>query len=392
MKKMKNAMFIIAAGLLTVTVATVSCSKKDNGTTTPPPTPTISSISPTTDTVGQVITITGTGFTSASTVTVGGITATPVTFTSATSISVKVPTGATGTAAVVVKTGSLSSSASNITVGAAQFKTADGKTASSQVETNNLIGYWPFDGSTTDGIYGTAPALSGGTITYVTGVIGQAAHFNNAWLTYPKTATAASSDNSVGSVGNNDTLQHGFTISMWLQVPDTSLLTDAFALYSPNIPNYPLMGIWYRKHAGNVFDFDGGAGTVDNTGPTVDYADFQAGGKYTFKDSLTWAFVAMVYDTASHSLFYYANDVKIATVALGAPTNSEALLMIAPNYATFGTAEAYQRTPGDANTSNTVPGYISDGLTGNIDDVRFFNKTLTATDIDDLYQLGNHGQ
>jgi hypothetical protein len=158
---------------------------------------------------------------------------------------------------------------------------------------------------------------------------------------------------------------------------------------------HPLTGIWYRKHAGNVFDFDGGMGTVDGGGPTVDYHDFQAGGTFSFDDSLTWAFVAMVYDTTgSHKLLYYANNVKIATISLASSLGiaDEPMLMIAPNYATFGTAEAYQRTPGDANTGNTVPSYISDGLTGNIDDVRLYSKTLTATDLDDLYQLGNHGQ
>jgi hypothetical protein len=276
--------------------------------------------------------------------------------------------------------------------GSGGLPSIDGFTSSNQVAAANLAAYWPFDNSTTENNSGKAPALSGGTISYVAGKLGTAAHFNNAWLTYPSTATWASPDNSVGSVGNNDTLKNGFTISMWMQVPDTSLLTNAFCLVSPNIPNYPLMGIWYRKHAGNIFDFDGGAGTVDKNGPTIDYADFQAGGKYTFKDSLTWAFIAMVYDTASHSLLYYANNIKIATVALPAPTNSEPLLMIAPNYATFGTVEGYQRTPGDNNSANTVPLYISDGLTGNIDDVRLFNKTLTAQQLSDLYQLGNQGR
>ena len=392
MKKMKNAMYVIAGGLLMVTVATVSCSKSSPAA--PVVVPTIATI-PATDTVGKTITITGTGFSSATTVNFPGAAGTSIaSINGTTTITVVVPSGATvGAGTVTVTTGTGTSTGSSVTIVAAStLFTIDGYTASNQVASANLAGYWPFDGSTAESNSGKSPELSGGTITYVTGKIGQAAHFNNAWLTYPSTATWASPDNSVGSVGNNDTLKNGFTISMWIQVPDTSLLTDAFALYSPNIPNYPLMGIWYRKHADSVFDFDGGAGTVDNTGPTIDYTDFQAGGKYSFKDSLSWAFIAMVYDTLSHSLFYYANNVKIATVPLGAPTNSEPMLMIAPNYATFGTAEAYQRTPGDANTTNTVPGYISDGITGNIDDVRLFNKTLTAEQINDLYQLGNHGQ
>jgi hypothetical protein len=392
MKKMKNAMFVIAGGLLMVTVATVSCSKSS-----PAPTaavPTISSI-PATDTVGKTITITGTGFSNATTVNFPGAPGTSIaSISGTTTITVVVPSAATvGAGTVTVTTGTGTSAGSSVTIVAANtLFSIDGFTASSQVASANLAGYWPFDGSTAESNSGKGPALSGGTITYVSGKIGQAAHFNNAWLTYPTAATWASADNSVGSVGNNDTLKNGFTISMWLQVPDTDLLTNTFSLFSPNIPTYPLMGIWYRKHADSVIDFDGGAGTVDNNGPTIDYADFQAGGKYSFKDTASWAFIAMVYDTLSHSLFYYANNIKIATIPLPAPTNSEPLLMVAPNYATFGTVEAYQRTPGDNTSSNTVPSYISDGLTGNIDDVRLFNKTLTAQQLNDLYQLGNHGQ
>ncbi|RZK44614.1 MAG: hypothetical protein EOO59_21720, partial [Hymenobacter sp.] len=72
--------------------------------------PTITSLSASAELPGMPVVITGTGFTSGSTVSFGGVAATSVTYTSATSLTVLVPaSAAVGSSVVVVTTGGQSS-------------------------------------------------------------------------------------------------------------------------------------------------------------------------------------------------------------------------------------------------------------------------------------------
>jgi uncharacterized protein (TIGR03437 family) len=397
MKKTKNVMLIIISGLLMVTIATVSCSKSSTPATTAP---VVDSISPSAaDTIGEAITITGTSLSGAS-VTVGGFAATIVTV-SATSITVTIPAGvAAGTAPVVVTTAGGATSPFNITIvgSSTAFKITTGPDAgdnsSNQIATANLIAYWPFDGSTNESLSSSGPTLTGGTITYVPGRIGEAANFANAWLTFPSSATGAGAATNL--FNSSDTLQNGATISVWEQVPDTSQLTTLFQLSVPAVANWPEFGIQYRKHADSTFDLDGGLTNVDGTGthPSYQYAFGLSG-----KDSGSWGFVTMVYDTtAGGRLIYYFDGAAVGTPVSVAPGSGsaqifpapEALLLVTPNYASIGTAEGNGYTPGD--TTNPPASYMSYGITGNLDDIRFFNTSLSAQQVSDLYQLGLHGE
>jgi hypothetical protein len=80
-------------------------------TLTASPAPTISGLSLAAELPGMPVVITGTGFTAASTVSFGGVAASAVSYTSATSLTATVPAGAaTGSSTVVVTTGGQSSS------------------------------------------------------------------------------------------------------------------------------------------------------------------------------------------------------------------------------------------------------------------------------------------
>jgi IPT/TIG domain-containing protein len=105
-------------GTISVTDSEGTATSATTFTVTPSPTPTITSFAPTTGAVGDVITLTGTGFTGASGITFNGTAATTFTVDSDTSITVTVPTGATTGAIVVTTPGGTATSTTDFTVSA----------------------------------------------------------------------------------------------------------------------------------------------------------------------------------------------------------------------------------------------------------------------------------
>jgi uncharacterized repeat protein (TIGR03803 family) len=98
---------VVSPDAITGTVSVTTPSGKISSLRTVPILPTIQSFTPTSGPVGQLVTITGTGFTGASKVTFGGVKATSFTVVSATEITATVPTGAkTGVIAVTTAGGS----------------------------------------------------------------------------------------------------------------------------------------------------------------------------------------------------------------------------------------------------------------------------------------------
>ena len=386
MKRIKNDWLVIIGSLLLMITAFIACSKKDTPIPSLPKA-TITSFSPTTAYTGDTITITGTNFTGATAVTFGGTAAASFKVISATSIIAVVGTGTSGSVGVTISggTGTLAGFVYN-----SGLPPVDGYGSSNDVEPASLIAYWPFEGNATEKVHAAVPALTGGGATsYVAGRIGQAIHLDSSWITYGPNSTSASADNT--TFGSNDTLQNGFTISLWAQVAQTETLSTLLQFSSPNIPNWPLLGIQYRKHADNSFDFDGGFSNVDSAGPHIAYAGLFK--EPAFMDTLTWAFVSMTYDASAKSLKYYANGQLVNTIDLLSkglfPNPAEPLLLIAPNYPSIGAAEGKVTTP---TSVNDPAGYMAYGIKGNVDDIRVFNKTLTDKQISDLYILGNQGR
>ncbi len=387
MKTIKNVW--LAINSFFILALAVSCSSKDNNPAPPVvPKPTVTSISPDTAQSGATVTITGTNLTGATAVSFGGIPATSFNVTNATTIAAVV--GAGGSGDVVVTTPGGTATLSGFVLKAPDI---DGFGSSDDIQPAYLIAHWPFDGSTTELKNNASPVLMGGAQTYVTGKIGQALHLESGWLTYGPESTGASADNT--TYASNDTLQNGFTLSMWTQAPFSDDLATLFMLASPNIPNWPLMGIQFRKHTGSsTFDFDAGISNVDGTGPHVSYNTLFK--EPAFVDTASWAFITMKYTVSEteKSLKYYANGELVQTFDLLTqggtfPDPAASLLMIAPNYPIIGAAESRNTVPGSV---NDPVGFMSYGMTGTIDDIRLFKATLTDDEIKALYHLGSAGR
>jgi IPT/TIG domain-containing protein/concanavalin A-like lectin/glucanase superfamily protein len=401
MKKIKNAMLLAIGSLTVMTVAMTSCTSKPN----PTPAPTVTAVTGTTS-AGGAITIAGTGFTSTgTTATIGGISFT-VTFVSSTSLTATVPSSLTtpGSYNVIVTVNGTASTAFPVTIG---LPPVGPYTSSDQVESANRIAKWTFDNTLAEDVSGLSPTLSSGSssYTYVTGKVGTAISLTNGWLTYPSSSgsnhIAPSFDNT--TFGSNDTLQNGYTFSVWVKVPvspvdggGNALLGAIFQL-NTTIDQWGGYGLAYRKHADSSFDFDADFFNIDFNGPHFSYGTYYAGN--VLKDTASWAFLAMVYDTTGgRHLKYYTNGSLVATKDVSAAfvhSATEPLLIPAPNYASFGTFQGTDQTtsaPHVPGATSPILGFQTNGITGVIDDARLFKATLSATEVNDLYLLGNQGR
>ncbi|UAY52991.1 IPT/TIG domain-containing protein [Ferruginibacter albus] len=376
--------FIIAVIVIT------SCTKESS--LIPPPT--ITSYSPTIDTAGGIITIKGTGFTGASVVSFNGIAAS-FTVINDTTLTAIAPAGTGGTIQVTAPGGTATYNGFSVVDPGLGYCDCG---ASYMVGRNNLIAHWTFDSTDKEDISGLTPILTGGSSSYVTGVLGKAISFTNGWLTYPATATFAGVVNT--TINSNDTFKTGFTISMWAQIPAPSdtLLTNLFQLSCTAVKNYPVAGIGFRKYRDSTLQLAGGLTNIDSFGiyPSYDSAFL----KTKVKDTFEWAFIAMDFNASAKQLDYYYNGALIGSAVLSKDTadgssaifhKSRKLAIPAPNYATIGAFESTTTFPSAPN-GHQLPGFMKDGFTGALDDIRLFNKTLSATEIGLLYQYGSMGK
>jgi uncharacterized repeat protein (TIGR03803 family) len=125
----------VPTGAKTGTVTVVRPSGSLNSIQSFKVTPTISSISPTGGPIGTVVTVTGTGLTQTTKVTIGGVKATTFTVKSDSSVSVTIPTACkTGKITVTTNGGSATSSTSfNVTPTITSFTPTSGKIGTSVV-------------------------------------------------------------------------------------------------------------------------------------------------------------------------------------------------------------------------------------------------------------------
>ncbi|HSY76004.1 MAG TPA: IPT/TIG domain-containing protein [Bacteroidia bacterium] len=392
---MKNAVLIIV-GLFIVAIAVISCKK--NAIQERPPV--INSFSPQYDTLEGTVTIVGMGFTGATAVSFGGAAALSFKVISDDTITAIVGLGGTGNVSVTTA-GGIGTRAGF------QFPLIFCGCNSSEavVPSYNLIAHWPFDGNANEAISNLGPLNEGGDTAYVKGRIGQAIRFTNGWLTYPAGATFAGVVNSV--LNTNDTLQNGFTITLWAQInvanAGDTLIKNLFQLSGTDgtTPNWPLAGIAVKKFVNDSMFLFGGLTNRDSLGthPSYDSAAFNG----SVKDTLQWAFIALVYDSSSHSLQYYFNgntsgnafvgqsNLLMGSVSGSVFEQSSVLHLPAPNYATIGAFESKAIFPSSLDNL-PLPTFMATGFTGVLDDIRVYNITLNAQNINDLYVLGGEGK
>ena len=199
---------------------------------------------------------------------------------------------------------------------------------------------------------------------------------------------------TIAKIDQATVLANGFTVSFWAKLPSSQTnFTSLFSINGAIGDIFSLVDIAYRKN-GDVFDFDGSLTNVDGGGThsTGFASNVQGPTNSGFSFTGTeWALITMTYDDATRKISYYGNGVKVpgdytvpTSVIAASPSQFE-LITGAVQQVSFGTLSLNPPfTSGPAIDAS----YQGAGLIGSLDDVRLFDRALSATDIADLYTLG----
>ena len=249
------------------------------------------------------------------------------------------------------------------------FNTAD------EVGASNLVAYWGLNGNDKETKTG-ANAANTKNATYVTGKKGQAVSFAAGYLQYNEIATL----NALKS----------FTVSAWVQVKNNANApTPFFSLtrqgeWAGSINMLAETGQY--KAVSDTLKIKGLFVSKLTTGDSFQDSlnEPNKGGDLAFKGAGKWVHLVITYDGATSLFLVYGNGKKISnpeweqrgtTGPLNAATPSKVVLGAWGTNLPGGTADSWQ-----------VP------MTGLMDEVRVYNKPLSAGDISTLYQLEDAGR
>ena len=254
-----------------------------------------------------------------------------------------------------------------------------GYSSSDSVAATNLVAYWNFDGNKNEIESGTA-ATSSENDTYTTGVKGQAIKLDSGYVFYNSIpALNAMTTFSVSAwvqVRNNfDTLGNAFTSMIFqLSKPNSTFGNINLGLetnWKPADNDTLVVHGWYTDPSGGLQD-----NRNDPFGTPAKGVVLDTTGK--------WINVMMTIDNSTPVNFrIYANGQEIGAYN---ERGTNVYTPLTPASVIIG--GWLNNVPGQPHTSDEWP----HAFVGSIDQVRVYNKTLSADEISALYQLEKAGR
>ncbi len=253
-----------------------------------------------------------------------------------------------------------------------------------EVGSASLLAYFPFNGNLTETKSGKAPSKNVGN-SFATGIKGQALNLANGYLSYPITI-------------GNDKLQ-SFTISAWVNLSNNGKFTQILTLSETTSPD-----IW-----GNInlcAETGWFPATSDTLVPKILMRPY-IGTEYTgqdnrpdpkgnppvgvFKKGGKWGHIVAKYDGSTSKLTIFGDGVKISNPAWEERKFKDALI----GNATFKATNVLLFGSMCSSENGTFTAPLPDWsklFTGQMDEVRIFNKALSDADINSLYELEKAGR
>lgn len=243
--------------------------------------------------------------------------------------------------------------------------TINGFTSVAEIGGGSLVGYWAFNGNYVDSVSNTAGTPK--STTFAPGFKGQALQgATNAYV-------LAAPSNAI------KTLQ-SFTISEWVNTPP---------------PSNGIIGIFSlantTKFWGNIeIFFENGS---DNTNGKLRVHVGKNGTDNTYSvDNVrnlfnSWVNITVSYDASSSMFNLFVNGSKVHSGTAGTLTGP--LNFVDVGNLVFGTVQ-FMTTPSQTSTHGAEP--WASFLTGQIDEVRVYNKALTESEVQALVVLQGKGK
>lgn len=259
----------------------------------------------------------------------------------------------------------------------------DGFNNSDEIASSALIAKWTFDSNNNETKSGTAPTGSQG-VSSTTGIKGNGAKFDKGYLVYPSITSLSS---TLGS----------FSISTWVKVQNNGTSSSIFlSLTRPN------------EWAGNI-NFMAETGWAPATNDSITFkglivSDNEFGWQDT-RNAVTvsaqdaadghiangnpvggeWAHAVLTFDGPSRVFQVYSNGVKISNPKWEV-RGAEGMVVnfFTPTYPVIGATRSF--------AAGTPVDNWDSGLTGELDEMRVYNRALTAAEIGSLYKLEKAGR
>jgi hypothetical protein len=242
--------------------------------------------------------------------------------------------------------------------------TINGYNYTRQVAASNLVAYWAFDGNNIDSVskaQGTAVGTS-----FSPGVINQA--LQGADKSYMVT-DAPSAVQALTS----------FTVTAWVHAPQNSNGQVGII----DVANTKSM--WGNL---TIYFDNGGTATsgnlkvhLNNNGAEAVFGSFAVTNPWD-----KWINIAVSYDETASTLKVYVNGSVLATKVMA---NYGALHFQNATKIVFGTLQ-FQTMPSLTSAANAQPS--ASYLTGQLDEIRMYNRALSDVEISTIVKLQNHGK
>lgn len=241
-----------------------------------------------------------------------------------------------------------------------------GYTSSKQVASANLVAHWAFDGSLIDSVSNTAGTNTG--TTFGTGVKGKSLQgaTNAYFLSVPSAKITG---------------LKSFTLTEWVNTPAPS--NGIIALFSLSNKSE----FW-----GNLEIFIENGSTADNATIKVVFTNNGKGDKtYTVSKVVNffdkWNAFSVSYDETTDMVKVYVNGSRVSAGKLDGISGP--LNFVNSGNLVFGTTQ-FMTTPSQTTSHSKEP--WASYLTGQLDEVKIFNKALTDAEIGSIAKLEGRGK
>ena len=270
-----------------------------------------------------------------------------------------------------------------------------GYSSADEVASADLLAYWPLNGSGNESKSNTAPTTAVGA-TYEAGAKGQGLKLVDGYLAFP-------------NITNLTRTMSGFTISAWVklknnQTVSTGSVSTVFSLGTPtdwqgNIMLYAETGQYRETNAaGAVNDsikVKAGWNTIANGGQI--YENWPKLESWMVADNLVtpgkhiagpnkiggkWAQLVFTWDGSNNKFIIYSDGAKISNPAFEIRGTNTSIVTDAVAKPIIGAFGNFATTPDSWNKK----------MTGSVDEIRIWKKTLSAADILSLYELEKAGR